>query len=236
VPVKGDLRDLRLDDLIQVHCQSGATCRISVFSDRWELKLFIDGGEIIHAWSRDAVGVEVVYRMIRLGGNGTFEVVQGESTSQRTIHAPWQNIVMEGMRLLDQQGPWRSINSEPMELLSEGLERMYVDSSFEGLLLVSRQGKVLAAHLPAGQDANRLGAVVSGILNLSTRSLTQLEQGDHMQTVIGGADGQAIFTRIGEDYCLVALISQRDNLGMAFYEIKKGIGLLKQVLAGDPQG
>lgn len=236
MPVKGDLNDLRLDDLIQVNCQGGATCRISVFSGRQELRLYIQGGEIVHAAARSTAGVEVVYRMVRLGGQGTFEVVQGETAPTQTIHAPWQNIMMEGMRQLDQEGPWQPDRNDPLERLADGLGRMYEQSGFEGLLLVSRQGKVLASHLPAGQDANRLGAVVSGILNLSARSLVQLEQGDHLQTVIAGADGQAILTRIGDDFCLVALISRDDNLGMAFYEIKKGIGNLQQVLAGDPQG
>jgi predicted regulator of Ras-like GTPase activity (Roadblock/LC7/MglB family) len=234
MPVKGDLKDMRLDDLIQVHCQGGATCRISVYSGRQEMRLYIVAGEIIHAQARTSSGVDVVFHMIRLGGEGTFEVVQGESTLQRTIQMPWQNIVMEGMRQLDQEGPWVDKQSNRIDQLSDGLEQMFGQTSFDGLMLVSRQGQVLAAHLPEGQDANRLGMVVSGILNLSTRSLQQLEQGEHLQTVIGGANGQAIVTRIGEDFCLVALISADDNLGMAFYEIKKGLGILQAVLAANP--
>jgi predicted regulator of Ras-like GTPase activity (Roadblock/LC7/MglB family) len=54
--------------------------------------------------------------------------------------------------------------------------------------------------------------------------------------VIGGMEGQVIITRFGEDYSLVSLISAEDNLGMAFWEIKKGIDMLQQALTTEAEG
>lgn len=198
--------------------------------------MYIAGGEIIHAHSRDVDGIEVIYRMIRTGGEGSFEVIPGETAMDRTIQSPWQNILMEGMRLLDEEGPWISAGRGDQDRLADRLEAVFDQSEFEGLVLVNHKGQVVASHLPPGQDAKRLGAVVSGLMNLSTRSLMQLDEGDHMQTVIGGMNGQVIITRFAEEYTLVSLISAEDNLGMAFWEIKRGIDMLQQTLAVEAEG
>ena len=65
------------------------------------------------------------------------------------------------------------------QALNEALESVLRDSvDIVGVLVVSRDGLVMASRLPAGLEDTRVGAVSAGVLSLGMRSIAQLGRGE----------------------------------------------------------
>lgn len=219
--LKGNLTDISIADLIQLNCQSGAQARLTAqrSSDGAELAVYFDGGEIVHAQMGAMQGEEVVYELL-LWQSGTFEVEQGIAAPARTITMPWSALIMEGLRRMDEQQA-QAAATPPPSRLERRLSEIAARLSFQGIAVISRDGVVLAAELPAHLDRARLGAIAAGLLSLSGRSVGQLQRGDLQQTVIQGSEGKIIITHAGDKATLVALADTQLSLGMAFLEARE---------------
>jgi hypothetical protein len=63
--------------------------------------IYIESGEVVSAVTQNIVGEKALYRMIPLR-QGKFRFIPGKVEVRRTIHAPSQRVVMEGMRQNDE--------------------------------------------------------------------------------------------------------------------------------------
>jgi predicted regulator of Ras-like GTPase activity (Roadblock/LC7/MglB family) len=70
----------------------------------------------------------------------------------------------------------------------------------------------------------------AAILAISARSGNELERGVMERVLIEGAAGYILIRSIGEDAILVALVEKDVRLGMLFYEAKKCIQSLNELL------
>jgi hypothetical protein len=221
--LKGNLTDVSLADLIQLQCQSGATACLRVQGQAQTAELYVTGGELVHAQAGDLQGEEVVYQLLAWQ-SGAFEVEQGVSAPAQTIQMPWSMLVMEGLRRLDEGMTVVEPQPNPAPVanpLETAVQLLATRSSFEGLLVVSRAGAVLAAVLPSGLEQNRVGAVAAGLLGLADRSVQQLARGSLQQTLVQGTQGNIIITQAGPGAALVALADPALNLGLAFLEARE---------------
>lgn len=240
--IKGNLQDINVADLIQLNCQAGYRARLSAKSGGEELALYFDGGEVVHAQGGALQGEEAVYRLLTWD-TGTFEVEQGVEPPARTIGVPWSALVMEGMRRLDEgrlqrarstEGKESTVMAEPQkrsERLAEALRRIVDNSTdIEGVAVISGDGLIIAAELPARMDRSRVGAVAAAILSLSGRSVGQLERGELLQTLVQGTAGNVVITHAGGRAALVALTGKDVNLGMVFLEAREGAQAVAGIL------
>jgi len=229
--LRGTLKDLHPADLLQMQCQAGGNSVLRVQRGTETLLVYFAGGQVVHAESAHKRGVEAVYELLTWE-EGDFEV---ETTPigapERTITMPWTALVMEGMRRWDEA---RAISSSlakseeeamPEETRRDKLTRILrtlVDTSgdLNGVALVSQDGLIMAASLPADVDQARVGAVAAAILNISNRSIAQLKRGGLRQVTLQGDDGYVIITNAGPNAVLVGLTGKDVNLGMAFLEIR----------------
>lgn len=99
-----------------------------------------------------------------------------------------------------------------------------------GVAVISMDGLVIAAELPPRRDQARVGAVAASILNLANRSIGQLVEGQLMQTLIQGTEGNIIITYAGKNAVFVALTVKDVNLGMAFLEVQEGAQAVAAIL------
>ncbi len=99
-----------------------------------------------------------------------------------------------------------------------------------GVAVISMDGLVIAAELPPRRDQARVGAVAASILNLANRSIGQLVEGQLMQTLIQGTEGNIIITYAGKNAVFVALTVKDVNLGMAFLEVQEGAQAIAAIL------
>ncbi len=111
----GNLKDLKLTNIIQINCIERNIARVTVKNGDQQGYIYFSGGEIVHAEFGAFVGEQAVHEMLALM-EGEFKVESGVTAPTRTINQPWNSIVLEGLRLIDE----RKIKtpSVPHQLLS----------------------------------------------------------------------------------------------------------------------
>jgi len=100
----------------------------------------------------------------------------------------------------------------------------------EATAIVSTDGLVIASRLPDKVEEDRVGAMGAAILSISTRSGEELNRGEMRRVLIEGTNGYLLIRSIGEFAILVALVDKKVRLGMLFYECKKCIAQLDEIL------
>jgi predicted regulator of Ras-like GTPase activity (Roadblock/LC7/MglB family) len=96
--------------------------------------------------------------------------------------------------------------------------------------VVSTDGLVIASRLPKDTEEDRIGAMGAAILSISSRSGDELDRGEMIRVLVEGTNGYILIRSIGEYAILVALVEKEVRLGMLFYECKKCIEKLKEIL------
>lgn len=149
--LSGNLRDMSLPNLIELSCNERRRVRIELASWGRSGVLFIGDGDVVHAECGSLRGEAAVYEMLRWE-DGQFTVESGLASPQRTVFMPWQNLVLEGMRRIDEG---KELTRERMREL---VARISAISGVLGALVVSSDGVVLESHGISG-GLEEVGAV-----------------------------------------------------------------------------
>ena len=96
--------------------------------------------------------------------------------------------------------------------------------------IVSTDGLVIASRLPDKVEEDRIGAMGAAILSISSRSGDELDRGDMERVLIEGKSGFLLLHSIGTDAIMVSLADKDVRLGLLFYECKKCINQLSEIL------
>lgn len=101
--VVGDLRNLGIPDIVQtLHLGLKTACVTVRQAGGEEAKLFFENGRIRHCEVGTLTGEEAFYRLVRWQ-EGPFVIAHGQTTSLRTIHMDEMQLVMEGLRRMDEE-------------------------------------------------------------------------------------------------------------------------------------
>ena len=92
-----------LPDLIQLYALGQTTGALHITRAAEQGVLWFERGSITHAECAGLVGPQAVYALLRWDG-GAFRIETGATAPRQTISASWQELLMEGCRLLD-EGP-----------------------------------------------------------------------------------------------------------------------------------
>lgn len=90
-----------LPDLIQIYALSRATGALRIRRGPEEGGVWFSEGEIIHATCGSVRGEEAVYALLRWQG-GEFQMEAGAQPPERSVGLPWQELLVEGCRLMDE--------------------------------------------------------------------------------------------------------------------------------------
>ena len=112
----GTLKNIQLNDLIQMCCLSASSLCMRVTKDEKLGTIFIVDGEIVHAACEDLVGEEAFYRILGWQ-TGSFESIEVATTPKRTIHQNYHFLIMEAARRVDEQSQLETV--EPGGLSSQ---------------------------------------------------------------------------------------------------------------------
>ncbi len=112
MPLVGDLTDLALVDIIQINCVGRNTARLTVHYPIGDGVFYFADGEVVDARLGSLVGIEAVYKALEYD-QGAFRIDTGIPAPTRTIFEPWANLIMEGLRLLDEARAGRSEDGVP---------------------------------------------------------------------------------------------------------------------------
>lgn len=97
----GHLNDLSLSELIEFFCNQRKTGRLTVLYPKGSGHFFLHSGSVVDAKIGVLRGIEAVYYALTLA-NANFEFSASTEATERTINQPWTQVVLEGLRRLDE--------------------------------------------------------------------------------------------------------------------------------------
>ncbi len=97
----GHLSDLSLSELIEFFCNQRKSGRLTVLYPQGPGYFYLQSGSVVDARIGVARGIDAVYYALTLP-NAKFEFNGAAESSERTINQPWTQVVLEGLRRLDE--------------------------------------------------------------------------------------------------------------------------------------
>jgi hypothetical protein len=98
----GNLKDLKLANIIQINCIERNVAKVTIRSGEMEGQLYFADGNIVHAEYGLFIGERAVYEMLAIE-LGEFKVEADIAAPTRSIQQSWSSIVLEGLRQLDEK-------------------------------------------------------------------------------------------------------------------------------------
>src|SRR5215208_5105966 len=125
----GQLSDMSLAELIEFFCNQRKTGRLKIDYPRGHSVFFIKEGELVDAKVGALSGPEAVYFSLTLP-NAAFDFSPDVQATRRTIHHAWTQVVLEGLRRLDEgqapteadafgNGKWEPSESELAQMIDQ---------------------------------------------------------------------------------------------------------------------
>ena len=114
----GTLKIVRLDDLIQMCCLSGATITIQVGNEFQKGQIFIREGDIIHASCGNKSGEEAFYTIMTWDAGG-FETLDGIPDETVSIEANYQYLLLEAARRSDESSRGEEGDAPAAEIVED---------------------------------------------------------------------------------------------------------------------
>jgi response regulator RpfG family c-di-GMP phosphodiesterase len=109
--VVGDLKNLGIPEIVQtLHLGLKTACVTVNHPKGGEGRIYFENGRIRHCTVGGAEGENAFYRMLRWQ-EGPFVIAHGQTTSVRTIEMDEMQLMMEGMRRLDEEGKTQDVPS-----------------------------------------------------------------------------------------------------------------------------
>ena len=103
-------------------------------------------------------------------------------------------------------------------------------TSVEATALFDSDGLVLASRLTGEVDDQRIGAMAAALLAISSRSGQELARGKIKRVLVEGEYGSMVLMSVSEDVILVGLVGTQVKLGILFYECKRCISQLQNIM------
>lgn len=97
----GHLSDLSLSELIEFFCNQRKSGRLKVLYPQGAGYFYLQAGSVVDARIGVLHGIDAVYYALTLP-NAEFEFSADAETGNRTINQPWTQVVLEGLRRLDE--------------------------------------------------------------------------------------------------------------------------------------
>ncbi|HKY29249.1 MAG TPA: DUF4388 domain-containing protein [Pyrinomonadaceae bacterium] len=97
----GHLSDLSLSELIEFFCNQRKSGRLTVLYPQGPGYFYLQSGSVVDARIGVVRGIDAVYYALTLP-NAKFEFNASAESSERTINQPWTQVVLEGLRRLDE--------------------------------------------------------------------------------------------------------------------------------------
>jgi len=97
----GHLSDLSLSELIEFFCNQRKSGRLKVLYPQGAGYFYLQAGSVVDAQIGMLHGIEAVYYALTLP-NAEFEFSVDVEAKSRTINQPWTQVVLEGLRRLDE--------------------------------------------------------------------------------------------------------------------------------------
>ncbi len=113
-----------------------------------------------------------------------------------------------------------------------GLLRSFHTSTpdIEGTAIITNDGLIVTAHLPASMEEERVAAMAAAMLSLGDRTAAELERGDLEQVYVQGSDGYVLLRRASAETLVLVLTTKKAKLGLVFLDVGRLVDSVHEVL------
>ena len=138
MPLEGTLNDVSLSSLIQIFCLERKQISLTLKRLRETGLIYFSQGDIIHAIAGTETGPPALYYLLTWP-DGNFQTSLISELPPRTITQRWDGLLLEGMRLLDEQQHYAPLSETSLPLALTNPERNQEEAIADKLLeLMSR--------------------------------------------------------------------------------------------------
>jgi twitching motility protein PilT len=192
MPLEGDLREFEMADILQLIGVGRRTGVMTVFSsrDQTEALLYCRDGQVIHSTWGNRYGECVVLELLSLD-EGTFHFEPVEVKCPQTVNATLENLLLEGMKQLDERIADREERSSGGELTADDMLRAVMEMHASDLHLnvgvppsVRVDGRLIPLDAPKMTVADVERVVLS---LLSQTEAAELRAKGDLETSVGSA-------------------------------------------------
>jgi CheY-like chemotaxis protein len=231
--VRGNLRTMTLASIFQINCTELNQARLRIRYGGQEGSVYFADGNIVHAELGSQVAEEAIYEMLSWE-DGDFELEMDIPAPQRTITAGWSGLLLEGMRLLDEQ---TADLEEPQgtETTSEAVDEKGATGDMKdlarafkqienvvGIVITDRDGIVLIDDLESG-NPQKEGAIAVFVGNAASVVGEALALGSfNWGTVDAGKETMLVIEQ--PDYHVGLLLGERASPTMVADSVKAVLG------------
>ncbi len=103
-------------------------------------------------------------------------------------------------------------------------------ADIEASAVISTDGLMIAAMLPAGMDEDRVGAMAAAMLSLGDRTSQELQRGTLEQVLIKGDNGYVLMAHAGKDAVISVMAKPSARLGLIFLDVKRAVEDITKIL------
>jgi hypothetical protein len=135
----GNLKDLRLANIIQLNCMERNVAKVTVSSHEGTGYLYFAEGQIVHAEFSPYIGEKAVYEMLALS-DGQFKVEAGVQAPAHTIKRPWNSVVLDSLRELDEKS--QEVTSVPKKVYTI----LSAQKIIKNVVILDYNGKLLEGN------------------------------------------------------------------------------------------
>lgn len=183
--INGNLKDISVANLIQIHCIDQRTARLRIDQDGQAVEIFFNAGQVVHATLGQTSGEEVVYEVLTWN-EGQFEVDNDVASPKKSINRMWSGLLLEGAKRLDEKEMNRKISEQ-----NQSKEEIKMVQKFEEILtslageisgysasaLVGIDGINIAANSKGPLDPEAVSAQMTMLFRLVDGSVEKLGAG-----------------------------------------------------------
>ena len=222
--MKGDLKDFRLHDLVQICCQHPDDVRIMLRRGTTAGVVYFSGASIVHAESPRGLGKAALFDLLEWE-SGAFELEKDAAPPARTIDQAWASLLDEAEEFLavsrkqletgspsigsSTPGSGSGRTLSPEEDLSPSdqiVRRLRTIAGVQEALLSGRNGEVLA-HAGDG-DPERLAAVTAFVGEAAVNVGQPLALGGLRRGVVTLAGHRIVVTAFGSGFAGLRLAAE----------------------------
>ncbi|MBN1814602.1 MAG: response regulator [Anaerolineae bacterium] len=232
--VRGNLRTMSLASIFQINCTELNQARLRIRYGGQEGSVYFADGNIVHAEVGSQVAEEAIYEMLSWE-DGDFELEMDVPAPQRTVTAGWSGLLLEGMRLLDEQTAGleelegtetaseaaneKGATGDMIKDLARALKRI---ENVVGVVITDRDGIVLADELEGG-NSQKEGAIAVFVGNAASVVGESLALGSfNWGTVDAGKETILVIEQ--PDYHVGLLLGERASPTMVADSVKGVLG------------
>ena len=236
----GELRGCTMNGLMQLMETDQRTCLVEIKGDGLQRgSFYFQDGTPIDASCGSLTGEEAALAMVGWEMVDATFLKDPGPCPERTIETPVMGLLMEGMRIKDEQQNQEQQTEDQDNNGGEamaGLKQMVKDiaDEMDGVIaigIVGMDGITVAAHNPTGADMDVVSAKFAMVMKLVERSVEELNSlGNYEENLVQTANAWILTRFLDKSYYLACIVSRDGTLGNVRLVAKKYLEQLQRAL------